>query len=418
MRISEILKPLKEMMLATDFLKRHDGVSGAPAESSLNLLHGHIDKPVEETPIADIDEEVISKLRLTNKLLSYNISKFETVLDNLNDGVIVLDSSSRILAINHIMEQLLNLKREEVKGKHIRECNCNNEIFTFILTNYESIDKLVEKTEDIHVGASNLRVSYKTLIRNDGNPCGSLLIAKDVTSQKLAEQAKVEFLSHVSHELKAPLNTIKSYTEMLVDGETNNRETLLEFCNTINEEADRLAGLINNLLHLSKIEMGSLTLSMSMTKTREFIENIFKIAISQKKKDISYELILPDKLPPVNIDKEFMGVVLINLMGNAIKYTPENGRVTLRAEEDEDNVMIHVIDTGIGISEEDMPHVFEKFYRSSDDQVREKTGHGLGLAIARQIVELHGGVIKVISKKGEGSQFSVILPIAEGYFLE
>lgn len=414
MKISEILKPLKEMMPVADFMKRRDEVSDTPAESSLNLLHGYIDKPGE----GETQEEVISKLRLTNKLLYYNISKFETVLDNLNDGVIVLDSSSRILAINHIMEQLLNLKRTEVKGKHIRECNCNNEIFTFILTNYESIDKLVEKTEDIHVGASNLRVSYKTLIRNDGNACGSLLIAKDVTSQKLAEQAKIEFLSHVSHELKAPLNTIKSYTEMLVDGETNNRETLLEFCNTINEEADRLAGLINNLLHLSKIEMGSLTLSMSMTKTREFIENIFKIAISQKKKDISYELILPDKLPPVNIDKEFMGVVLINLMGNAIQYTPEHGRVTLRAEEDEDNVMIHVIDTGIGISEEDMPHVFEKFYRSSDDQVRKKTGHGLGLAIARQIVELHGGVIKVISKKGEGSQFSVILPVAEGYFLE
>lgn len=402
-------------MPVSDFMKRRDEVSGASAEPSLNLLHGYIDKPEEEETR---DEEVISKLRLTNKLLSYNISKFETVLDNLNDGVIVLDSSSRILAINHIMEQLLNLKRGEVKGKHIRECSCNNEIFTFILTNYESIDKLVEKTEDIHVGASNLRVSYKTLIRNDGNACGSLLIAKDVTSQKLAEQAMVEFLSHVSHELKAPLNTIKSYTEMLVDGETNNRETLLEFCNTINEEADRLAGLINNLLHLSKIEMGSLTLSMSMTKTREFIENIFKIAISQKKKDISYELILPDKLPPVNIDKEFMGIVLINLVGNAIKYTPAHGKVTLRAEEDEDNVMIHVIDTGIGISEEDMSHIFEKFYRSSDDQVRKKTGHGLGLAIARQIVELHGGVIKVISKKGEGSQFSVILPIAEGYFID
>jgi len=222
----------------------------------------------------------------------------------------------------------------------------------------------------------------------------------------------------VSHELKTPINTIKGYTEMLVKGEVSNRETLLEFYNTVNEEADRLASLINNLLNLSKIEMGSLALSKSMTRTKEFLENIFKMAASQDKKNIHYELILSEKIPPLNIDKELMKTVLINLIGNAAKYTPEGGRITLRAEESGDKFMMHVIDTGIGISEEDMPHVFEKFYRSSDEQVRKKTGHGLGLAIANQIVDLHNGEIKVISKKGDGSQFSIVLPIGEGYFLE
>ena len=243
-------------------------------------------------------------------------------------------------------------------------------------------------------------------------------MAKDITSQKLAEQAKMEFLSHVSHELKTPINTIKGYTEMIIEGEVNNRETLLEFCNTVNEEADRLASLINNLLNLSKIEMGSLPLSKSMTRTKDFIENIFKMAASQGGKNIHYELIMAEKIPPINIDKELMKTVLINLIGNAIKYTPEGGRITLRAEESGDKFMMHVIDTGIGISEEDLPHVFEKFYRSSDEQIRKKPGHGLGLAIVKQIVALHNGEIKVISKKGEGSQFSIVLPIGEGYFLE
>jgi signal transduction histidine kinase len=155
-----------------------------------------------------------------------------------------------------------------------------------------------------------------------------------------------------------------------------------------------------------------------MTRTKEFIEGIFKVATAQKKKNINYELILPEKIPPVNIDKEFMGIVLMNLIGNAIKYTPEHGKITLRVDEEVDRLMIHVIDTGIGISEEDMRHIFDKFYRSSDAQVRQKTGHGLGLSIAKQIVELHDGEIRVISKKGEGSQFSVILPVEEGYFLE
>jgi len=415
MKITEILKPLQEINPLSSLFHKSNDTANLTAEISAKEIPDFTDKSLLKE---DNSGEIISKLKLTNKLLAYNINKFETVLDNLNDGVIVLDSSTRILAINHIMEQLLNLKREDIKGKHIRECNCDNKIFSFILENFESINKLVEKTEEMSIGTSNLRVSYKTLIRSDGNPCGTILLAKDITSHKLTEQAMVEFLSQVSHEVKTPLNTIKSYTEMLID--TNNRETILEFCNIVNGEVDRLASLINNLLQLSRIEMGSVTLSMTMTKTKEFIENAFKIAISQKKKDIKHEIILPDKISPVNIDKEFMGIALINLIGNAIKYTPEHGRVTLRVEEDqeEDKIMIHVIDTGIGISEDDMQHIFEKFYRSPDDKVREKPGHGLGLPITKQIVELHNGEIKVISKKGEGSQFSIILPIGERYFLE
>jgi two-component system phosphate regulon sensor histidine kinase PhoR len=415
MRITEILKPLQEINPFLSLFHKSNGTANLTTDISVKEIPDFTDKYLLEE---DNSGEIISKLKLTNKLLAYNVNKFEIVLDNLNDGVIVLDSSTRILAINHIMEQLLNLKREDIKGKHIRECNCDNKIFSFILENFESINKLVEKTEEMSIGTSNLRVSYKTLIRSDGNPCGTILLAKDITSNKLTEQAMVEFLSHVSHEVKTPLNTIKSYTEMLID--TNNRETILEFCNIVNGEVDRLACLINNLLQLSRIEMGSVTLSLTMTKTKEFIENAFKIAISQKKRDIKYEIILPDKISPVNIDKEFMGIALINLIGNAIKYTPEHGRVTLRVEEDQEEgkIIIHVIDTGIGISEEDLPQVFEKFYRSSDEKVREMPGHGLGLSITKQIVDLHDGEIKVISKKGEGSQFSIILPISESYFLE
>ena len=409
MKISEILKPLREMMPVADFTGKGEESRHAPADLQL-INKGKIN--------SESSEETISRLRLTNRLLAYNVSKFETVIDNLNDGVMILDSSNRVLAMNHIIEQLLSLKREDIKGKHLRECPCNNGIFTFILENYESIDKLVEKTADIDVGLSNLRVSYKTLIRSDGNSCGSLLTAKDITSQKLADKAKMEFLSHVSHELTAPIDNIKGYTERLVKGEADDRGALMEFSNIVNEEADRLTSLINNLLNISKIEMGSLPLSKSMTRTKDFIENIFKIATVQKKKDIKYDLIVPGKVSPINIDKEIMGTVLMNLIGNAIKYTPEHGRVTLRVEEDGDKLMIHVIDTGIGISGKDIPHVFDKFYRSSDEQVKKQAGHGLGLAIARQIAELHGGEIKVISKKGEGSQFTVVLPIEEGYLLE
>lgn len=398
------------MKAVSEFIKIFDILSSRDKDVS------RVTEVVEER--VDNTEEIISGLQLTNKLLLYNIRKFELIFDNLNDGIIILDPASRFLAVNHIMEQLLGLKRDEMIGKHIRDFHDNNPVITFMLENYDSINRLVEKTEEINTNEVSLKVSYKTLVNDSGNSCGSILIVKDITTQKLAEEAKIEFLSHVSHELKTPLSTIKSYTEMLVSGEIDNRDTLIEFVNIVNEEVDRLSSLINNLLHLSKIEMGSLVLSKTMTRTREFLEHIFRIATTQKKKDITYELSLPEKISPINIDKEFMGIALMNIIGNAIKYTPEHGKITLKAEEDGDKLMIHIIDTGVGISEEEMSHIFDKFYRSSDEYVRNQAGHGLGLAMARQIAKLHDGEIIVRSKKGEGTQFIIILPIEQRYFIE
>lgn len=412
MKISGILKPLRDIRPVTELIRTLDMLSSSCQEPKATVLpSGNAKEAVNSS------DEIIADLRLTNKLLYYQVSKIETVLDNLNDGIMLLDSSNRVFAINHIMEQIVNLKRGDIKGKHIKECQNNNEILSFVLENTESADKLVEKTIELNAGSSSLRVSFKTLIRDDGNTGGSLLVAKDVTAHKLADNAKVEFLSYLSGEITTPLNLIKSYSARLHDDNNNFRELTDEFLRNLEGEAARLSVLVNNVLRLSKIEMGELVLSRTMTRTRDFIENVFNKAVAESNKKIITGTQIPEDLTPVSIDKELIGLVIENVLSNAIKYTPENGTVRLRAEEDSENVLIHIVDTGIGISEDDITHIFEKFYRSSDEMVRKNRGDGLGLSIARQIVELHEGEIRVSSKKGEGSHFTIVLPVGQGYLL-
>ena len=412
MKIFDILRPLKDVKPVTDLIKTLDILSSHDQDA--DAISRASDNAKE---VINSENEIIAELRLTNKLLYYQVNKIETVLDNLNDGIMLLDSSNRISAINHIMEQLVNLKRGDIKGKHIKECQNNNEVFSFILENAESADKLVEKTMELSTGTSSLRVSFKTLIRDDGHTVGSLLVAKDITAHKLADNARVEFLSYLSGELTVPLNMIRSYAERLYESGNSSREITDEFLSNLEEETSRLSGLVNNILRLSKIEMGELVVSRSMTRTREFIENVFSRVVTGNKKDIRIEIQIPEDIAPVSIDKELIGLAITNVVRNAIMYTPEHGTVKIQAEEDSENILIHIVDTGIGISEDDMTHIFDRFYRSSDEMVKKNRGDGLGLSIAKQIIELHEGEIRVKSNKGEGSLFTIALPVVQGYLL-
>src|SRR3989304_2883623 len=412
MKIFDILRPLKDVKPVTDLIKTLDILSSHDQDA--DAISRASDNAKE---VINSENEIIAELRLTNKLLYYQVNKIETVLDNLNDGIMLLDSSNRISAINHIMEQLVNLKRVDIKGKHIKECQNNNEVFSFILENAESADKLVEKTMELGTGTSSLRVSFKTLIRDDGHTVGSLLVAKDITAHKLADNARVEFLSYLSGELTVPLNMIRSYAERLYESGNSSREITDEFLSNLEEETSRLSGLVNNILRLSKIEMGELVVSRSMTRTREFIENVFSRVVTGNKKDIRIEIQIPEDIAPVSIDKELIGLAITNVVRNAIMYTPEHGTVKIQAEEDSENFLIHIVDTGIGISEDDMTHIFDRFYRSSDEMVKKNRGDGLGLSIAKQIIELHEGEIRVKSNKGEGSLFTIALPVVQGYLL-
>ena len=201
---------------------------------------------------------------------------------------------------------------------------------------------------------------------------------------------------------------------MLMDNEVEDREMQKEFYNTISEETTRLSRLIQNLLNISKIEMGSLTLSTGLVKTDWLVEDsLSSVEKMAQKKNIIIEKNVPDNFPSLVGDKELLKTSMINLLGNAIKYSPENSQITFSLINQKDMVIFDVIDTGYGISEEDLPHIFDKFYRADDPNIREQTGTGLGLVMTSQIIQLHGGEIEVQSEPGKGTHFTVRFPIEE-----
>ncbi len=354
-------------------------------------------------------------IAITNEVLSYEKERIESVIDNIGDGIMVADSVGSVILVNRTMVNMMKFSRQEVIGKTINECFDNREILSFIEKNQFYGSVFSRKNLEItlsHSGGDNIvRLSYQPLLSPEESVIGSIIIAKDITVQKAAQQNQSDFIAHVSHELRTPLNTIKSYVEMLMDDEVNSRETKLEFFNTINDEADRLARLINNLLNISKIEMGSLTINRDLVKSREFLEDILKSIENQAIiKNIRREFVLPDKLSSLVMDKDLVRVAILNILSNAIKYTPEGGTIIFKAEEDESSIKIDIADTGYGISQTDLPHIFDKFFRSADEKIKDQTGNGLGLALCREIIKLHDGKIDVTSNIGQGTHFTLTLP--------
>jgi signal transduction histidine kinase len=237
---------------------------------------------------------------------------------------------------------------------------------------------------------------------------GTLVIFRDITAEKLARNSSGEFVAHVAHELKTPLNILSMYSETLL-GDASADDTLrVEAANVIHDEVERLAIMISNMLSISKIETGSLTIDRQRVRLHDLLQDAFDACSrAGKEKNIQFSIDMPREISPVALDKSLMRVAINNLLTNAIKYSDPGGQVSMTVEETDTTVRVAIRDNGVGISPEDQEKIFDKFFRSESDAVRQRTGHGLGLPLAREIIQLHHGTLKVNSAPGEGSEFMV-----------
>jgi two-component system sensor histidine kinase VicK len=377
-------------------------------DRSLNLLR----EKYKKLEIASIESEA------KEGVIAYEKKQLRNILDSVQYGIVITDHQDRVNHINAYMLHLLNKEQGDVIDCPLGEVIENEEILTFV-SNHEAAS---QRTTPRHIEVSLpelapgevFQVTASYLSDADGSVIGKVVSAKNVTNEKAAERAKHEFVAHVTHELRAPLTTIKSYNEMLMDGEIKDAETQKEFYNTISEETDRLAHLIEDLLNISRIEMGNLTLNEGLVKTDWLVKDcIAAIEAPAQKKHVTIKKQVPDNYPALMGDKELLEVAIINILGNAVKYTPENRTITFSLREEDHTVIFDVIDQGYGISEKDLPHIFDQFYRAEDPQISDQTGSGLGLATTSEIVQLHGGEIEVQSALGKGTHFSVRLPKEE-----
>ena len=232
----------------------------------------------------------------------------------------------------------------------------------------------------------------------------------------LRAERQQEFIANVAHEFLTPLTTINSYTEMLIDDEVSDRELQKEFYNTISQEVSRLSSFIQNLLNMSKIEMGGLTLDSGLIKSDWLVSDcVTAVEKAAEEKQITLTKNLPDNFPTLIGDKELLKTAIINLLGNAVKYTPPDGQITFSLSQADEEVVFEVSDTGYGISGDELPKIFDKFFRSKNPSILDEKGSGLGLAMTAEIIQLHGGRIEAQSELDKGTHFTVRLPREEYY---
>lgn len=421
--ITIALKPLKN--LDQSVLKPDSGtgttakVSGKAAGivPAIEDLENYLNQIKDKLRLIETDNlELISKLGVT----TFEKNKIVKILDSINFGIIITDIQENIDHVNEYMLKLLGKTREDVIDRPLGETIDSDEIMTLV-SQHDLIgqSKIISRPESIfpEIPAGEIfKFSVSYLTGGENTVIGKIISCHNVTIESLAEKAKHEFIAHVAHEILTPITNIKSYSEMLMDGEIEDSEMQKEFYNTINEQTNRLSDLIKNLLNISKMEMGSLTINKGLVKTDWFFEDcISSIEASAFEKNITIVRNQPDIFPALLADKDLLKAAIINILGNALKYTPPNGSITFSISEQGRSVVFDVIDTGYGIAEEELPHIFDKFYRSGNPQITDQVGSGLGLAITSEIVNLHNGEISAESELGKGTHITIKLPKEEYY---
>lgn len=335
------------------------------------------------------------------------------VMNVLPTGVLVLDRSGRICQCNNMAALLLGATREGVFGRVLSELLPSPELDTVsrMLCDGRLPRRTLEIRRPSSGGEAVLRVTVRPLRRDDGG--AALVLIDDVTQQRIADASRNLFIAQATHELRTPLTNMRlALEELTAEDASPLPEPAAGLVNMLQTEVRRLERIVADMLAVAEIEAGSMKLTRSEIKLDRLIGELqHDHAPAAEKKNITLSFQLPPKLPTPVGDREKLAQALHNLLGNAIKYTPAGGKVSLTVEEAPDRTLRFIVaDTGIGISREDLGRLFNRFARGTDPRISGITGTGLGLALSREIARLHGGDITVESELDKGSIFTLSLP--------
>ncbi len=361
----------------------------------------------ESGQLAQAFNEMSLSLQEKITTISEERGKLETILSSMVDGVIMTDSEGTVMLTNPAAERFFNFRKDEAVGRHLIE----------VINDYE-IDEVLKsclKTaheQSIQLVSTQARRFLRTIaipLMTD-RPTGALILFQDLTELRSLQTMRRELVGNISHELRTPLAAIKAIVETIQDSAIDDKETTRNFLTKVDSEVERMTQMVAELTQLSRIESGKAELKLAPVSPDLLIgEVIAQLNPYAGRQGVA---LLPEPsadLPLVYVDGERIQQVLTNLAHNAIKFTPQGGKVIVSARLERDSLVVSVADTGIGISKEYLPHVFERFYKV--DKARSGGGSGLGLAIAKHIVLAHGGDIWVQSEEGKGSTFSFSLPL-------
>lgn len=340
-------------------------------------------------------------------------SQSRAILDSMADGVIALNKKGEVLFVNHVVEEVFKTDQASSYGKNVLGVIRDYEVECILKKALKTGEHVVEEIK-LYYPEPKVFLLHATPLKSQGMDQGGLVVLlRDITARKKLEDMRTEFVANVSHELRTPLTSIRGYLETLLDGAAEDPAATRLFLGIMNKETERLTRLVEDLLVLSKFENKRVITRWRQVQIADNIEQVINFFEPRaREKNLSLLKELPLKIPCVKGDPDMLAQVLINLVDNAIKYTPADGIVTIRVLVHISVIKVMVEDTGIGIPPESLPRLFERFYRVDKARSRELGGTGVGLAIVKHIIRAHGGQTFIESTVGKGSTFAFTLPVA------
>jgi two-component system phosphate regulon sensor histidine kinase PhoR len=333
-------------------------------------------------------------------------NKLTAVIANIPSGLIMTDSEKKVVLANAAAGKLYGFPEAEAPGRSVIEVVHDHEIEALLGTCLRT--ERTHSTQVESAGGRFLRVIAVPLMVDRKN--GALVILQDLTEMRNLQVTRQEFVGNISHELKTPLAAIKAIVETLQDGALHDESVAGSFLSRAGAEVDGMTQMVDELIELSRVESGRATLNLVETDLNDVAREVVSRLLPQAERSrVVLSAALSPGLPRVLADRERIHQALANIVHNAVKFTSVGGRVTVSSALHPDSVTISVADTGVGISKQDLPHVFERFFKA--DRSRSGGGTGLGLAVARHIVNAHKGDISVQSVEGKGSTFTISLPL-------
>ncbi|PMC37068.1 PAS domain-containing sensor histidine kinase [Bacillus sp. UMB0899] len=337
--------------------------------------------------------------------------RLQTLIENMGSGLILIDGRGYINLVNRAYKELFEVDSASFLYHLYHDAFEHQEIIDTVEEIFMTEVKVRKQLHlPIKIERRHFEVYGAPIIGTNDEWKGIVLVFHDITELKKLEQMRKDFVANVSHELKTPITSIKGFSETLLDGALSDKQTAEYFLSIILKESDRLQTLIQDLLDLSKVEQQGFQLSIQPCDLREILEDITVILEGKaKEKKIKLNVTLPDNLTYIEGDIYRLKQIFINLINNALTYTPQGGVVDVIVEKHDDYAQVTVSDTGIGIKKEEIPRIFERFYRVDRARSRNSGGTGLGLAIVKHLVEAHKGQISVESEVGQGTTFTLKL---------
>ncbi|MCE1248076.1 MAG: ATP-binding protein [Firmicutes bacterium] len=411
---SSLCVPLKrkDKIIGVLMIRRTGEVRFSDHHSRLiSLIAEQVAITIENAALFEQEKRRTEELQELNRAVKLEKSKMETILTSMADGVVVTSVSGEISMINRAGCKMLDIPEAEAIGKHFDRICAGKQIFDNIR---ESVcrRKVRYKTDfsrESPGGEIFLHLVATALSESVPGNEGIVIVIQNITEMKKIDRMKSEFVSMVSHELRTPLTAIMGFAELMISREFN-AERRHRYLEIIMQDSSRLMRLINNLLDLSKLEAGQITFNFEPVNITEMIPGLIESFESQKAgHELTYGI--DGEIPEMMLDRDMFLNIMVNLVSNAIKYSPDGGNINILLHRNSEAVVVSVSDQGIGIAQEKIPLVFDKFYRVDSALNRETGGTGLGLATVKYIVEGFGGKIWVESELGKGSRFIFTLPL-------